>query len=171
MGSVVVIASARRRTLQLLVLGVIFFMLLGGFYVVSLLNKAPSFESRAASLLDGKKIGQIGSGHFNFEIAKNPIERAQGLSGRESLPATDALLFVFDSPGKHCIWMKDMKFNIDILWFDINKKLIYEKRDVSPDTYPKNFCPDTLAKYVVELTAGAAAKNQIKIGDSLDIEL
>jgi uncharacterized membrane protein (UPF0127 family) len=64
-----------------------------------------------------------------------------------------------------------MKFSIDILWFDENKNLVYEKRNVSPETYPESFCPDLPTKYVAEVTAGVAEKNQIKLGDHLDIEL
>ncbi len=116
-------------------------------------------------------VGRIGDGYFNFEVADSPFERQQGLSGRQPLPLSDALLFVFDEPGKHCIWMKDMQFNIDILWFDNQKRLVYEKRYISPDTFPQSFCPDDDTLYVVEMTAGAADNNQIKLGDKLEIAL
>jgi uncharacterized membrane protein (UPF0127 family) len=118
-----------------------------------------------------KNIGRIGEGYFSFEVADSSAERTLGLSGREQLPDTEALLFVFESADKHCFWMKDMKFSIDILWFDENKNLVYEKRNVSPETYPESFCPDLLTKYVAEVAAGIAEKNQIKLGDHLDIEL
>ena len=116
-------------------------------------------------------IGRIGEGYFNFEIADTIDKRQQGLSGKDALADTDAMVFVFNEPGNHCFWMKDMKFSIDMLWFDADKKLVYEKRDVSPDTYPQSFCPDKPAQYVVEVTSGVADKNQIQLGDSLDIEL
>ncbi len=126
-----------------------------------------SYQKKSATA----KIGRIGEGYFNFEIADDARERTQGLSGRDSLADTEALLFVFETTDNHCFWMKDMKFNIDILWFDENKKLVYEKRDVSPASYPKNFCPNMPTKYVAEVTAGVAEKNQIQHGSVLDIEL
>lgn len=137
------------------------------------LATAPTIEQKAEQLLseDKKAIGKIGQGFFNFEFARSIPERELGLSGRSKLAETDSMLFIFDSADKHCIWMKDMKFNIDILWFDDSKKLIYEKRNVSPDTYPEKFCPDKPANFVAEVTAGVAEKNQIKLGDILDVKL
>ncbi|MBA3758466.1 DUF192 domain-containing protein [Candidatus Saccharibacteria bacterium] len=143
-----------------------------GIYVVRTVSERPTIEQQVATQLGNEKIiGRIGSGYFNFELANSPTERNQGLSGRQPLKSTEGMIFAFDEPGQSCFWMKDMKFNLDILWFDENKKLIYEKHDVSPDTYPESFCSDIPAKYVVEVTAGVATKNQIKLGDKLDIEL
>lgn len=116
-------------------------------------------------------LGRIGEGYFNFEVADNIAKRSQGLSGREQLSPTDAMLFVFETEDKQCFWMKDMKFSLDILWFDVNKKLVYEQRNVSPDTYPQSFCSDVPTQYVVEVTAGTADKNQVTIGQILDVEL
>ena len=161
----------RSHTRQLLIIVISLFVLAGGFFVIRNLGQAPPVENKAAEIMSGKKIGRIGEGYFNFEIADTPAERTLGLSGREPLPDTDALLFVFDAADKHCFWMKDMKFNIDILWFDENRRLVYEKHDVPPSTYPESFCPDIPAKYVVEVAAGVAAKNQLSTGSILDIEL
>ena len=151
---------------------IIVFIVAVGIYVVRAISQRPSVEKQITKQLGQEKlIGRIGSGYFNFEVADSPSERNQGLSGRQPLKSTEAMIFAFEEPGQSCFWMKDMKFNLDILWFDETKKLIYEKRDVSPTTYPESFCSDTPAKYVVEVTAGVAAKNQIKIGDVLDVEL
>lgn len=142
------------------------------FVVYSQSSKPNQAETRPAIQQQATtKIGRIGEGYFNFEIADENDERVQGLSGKDPLAETEALLFVFDRNDIHCFWMKDMKFNIDILWFDENKKLVYEKRNVSPDSYPANFCPNVPTKYVVEVGAGVAEKNYIKLGDVLDIEL
>lgn len=132
----------------------------------STVSQPVNYDNQTSVLL-----GRVGEGYFNFELANTNAKRTQGLSGRDPLPVTDAMLFVFDETGQHCFWMKDMKFNIDILWFDANKKLVFEKRNVTPDTYPQNFCSDVPTKYVVEVTAGVAEKNQIKLGTNLDIEL
>ncbi len=116
-------------------------------------------------------LGRIGEGYFNFELADTRFKRTQGLSGRKQLPPTDAMLFVFGTEDEHCFWMKDMQFAIDILWFDANKRLVYEQRNVSPDTYPQSFCSTVPTKYVAEMTAGTADKNQLQIGQALDVEL
>lgn len=164
------IESARNKYILLAIL--IFFLVAGGVSLGYLLSQATPTDERVNNLLAGpKKIGRIDAGSFNFTIADSAAERQRGLSGKSALPPTDAMLFVFEAPAKECMWMKDMKFNIDILWFDENKILTYQQLNVSKDSYPQNFCPDKPAKYVVEMTAGVAEKNQINLGDKLDIEL
>jgi uncharacterized membrane protein (UPF0127 family) len=169
-GSVAAIVLGRKNLYRLIFL-IILLLISGGVFVFSKLLETPSADKRAANILSDKVIGQVGQGYFNFEVADTAAERQVGLSGQNSLPDTDAMLFVFEQPDKHCFWMKDMKFSIDILWFDAEKKLVYEKRGVAPESYPEKFCSDLPTKYVVEVTAGVAAKNQLKLGDKLDIEL
>lgn len=170
MGSVVVIESARNKYILLIIL--VLFLVAGGVSIGYILGQTTSTDDRLHNLLsDPKKIGRIDAGNFNFTLADSAIERERGLSNMSQLPPTEAMLFIFDSPAKECMWMKDMRFNIDILWFDENKNLIYQELNVSKDSYPQKFCPDKPAKYVVEMTAGVAEKNQINIDDKLDIEL
>lgn len=94
---------------------------------------------------------------FNIERADTEASRKKGLSGRDSIGAKDAMLFVFDKPGQRCMWMKDMKFSIDMVWLDASKRIVAIEHNVSPDTYPKNFCHDN-AQYVLEFAAGTAKR-------------
>ena len=87
---------------------------------------------------------------FAVELATTPAQHKRGLSGRSVLNENQAMLFVYDRPNPACFWMKDMHFNLDIFWFDDNKKLIYTKRNLSPQTYPISFCPPKYASYVLE---------------------
>jgi len=64
------------------------------------------------------------------------------------------MLFVFENPGIHGIWMKDMKFPIDIIWLDKDMSVISKELNVSPDTYPQVFYPSREAYYVLEVKAG-----------------
>lgn len=157
-----------RRVLLAGLLGLLIFSI-RLVYVES--TKPPVLPATSRQEVSEGRIGRIGEAYFNFELADTEIKRTQGLSGREPLSDTEAMVFVFDSESRHCFWMKDMKFNLDILWFDSNKKLVFEKRNVAPDTYPQNFCSDVPSRYVVEVTAGVAEKNQIQMGSTLDIEL
>jgi uncharacterized membrane protein (UPF0127 family) len=74
-------------------------------------------------------------------------------SEREDDPG---LLFVFDEPGLHGIWMKDMRFPIDILWLDDAFQVVDVRKNVAPDSYPTVFKPTKPARYVLEVTAGFA---------------
>jgi uncharacterized membrane protein (UPF0127 family) len=118
----------------------------------------------------GFTTGKINGKAFSLEVAKTSEAREKGLSGRSGLKADQGMIFVFDTPDKQCFWMKDMKFPIDILWFDSGKKLVYEIRELSPSTYPESFCSPSSAQYVVELPAGTAARLNANNGTQLELE-
>jgi uncharacterized membrane protein (UPF0127 family) len=62
--------------------------------------------------------------------------------------------------------MKDMRFNLDIIWMNNQKKIIKIKENISPNTYPDEFCADD-AKYVLEFNQGFASKHGLKLGTTL----
>lgn len=108
---------------------------------------------------------------YKLSVADTEEARNKGLSGRKSLANDEGLVFVFDLPGKHCFWMKDMSFPIDIIWLDSAKKVVHIEQHVAPDSYPKTFCPVKDATHVVELAAGEAKKTDIREGAVLDLRL
>ncbi len=109
----------------------------------------------------------IGGAHVNIEIADTDAKRTLGLSGRESLAPDSGLLFVFEKPQLASIWMKDMKFSIDIVWIDENLRVINIKEGATPQSFPETFTSPQNALYVLEIPAGFVEKNKIKIGDSV----
>jgi len=106
---------------------------------------------------------------MEVELSQNLGERELGLSGRQSLASGKGMLFIFPKPGLYVIWMKNMKFPIDIIWLDQNYKVIYIKENARPESYPETFSPPDLAQYVLETNIGFADKYQIKIGDQAEI--
>jgi uncharacterized protein len=92
--------------------------------------------------------------------------RIKGLSDRDSLAPNTGMLFVFEQPDDQCIWMKDMRFSIDIVWLDEMKAIKKIEPNVSPETYPASFCQDG-TKYVMELNSGEAEKLGLQIGQKL----
>lgn len=105
------------------------------------------------------------NGHrFIAELAETDAQREQGLSGRKSLGSDKAMVFLMDQDRQHCFWMKDMNFNIDIVWVDETDKITAIETNVAPNSYPKQFCHN--GKTVVELRANAVAKYSIKVGDT-----
>jgi uncharacterized membrane protein (UPF0127 family) len=100
-------------------------------------------------------------------VADSPAERTKGLSGRDKLPKNRGMLFVFDNDGKHSIWMKDMKFNIDAVWLDKNKYVVDVNKNLMPSSYPKNYSPKKNARYILELPSGQVDARNIAIGTQL----
>ena len=110
----------------------------------------------------------VGNTTIEIEIAETSEQRIKGLSGRKSLPDNRGLLFIYDQPAFYEIWMKDMNFPIDIIWFDSDKKIVSISENVKPESFPEVFLPNDLALYVLEVNAGFSDENRIKIGDKFD---
>jgi uncharacterized membrane protein (UPF0127 family) len=71
--------------------------------------------------LDSKTV-IVGSTAIKVTISDSDSERIKGLSGSKELEQNQGMFFIFDQEDFHGIWMKDMNYPIDIIWFDKNKK-------------------------------------------------
>ena len=100
---------------------------------------------------------ELAGSTFRAEVMDTYSKRLQGLSGRDQLGEREAMLFVFDHDDKHCFWMKDMKFSIDIVWFDKDMNYVDMRDDLGPETYPESFCASAPARYAVELPSSTAS--------------
>lgn len=114
---------------------------------------------------DAKQFVQLNGHAVYIDVADTAVERAQGLSGRESLAEDEGMLFIFPEDGVYSFWMKDMAFAIDILWISRAGEIVDLRANVSPDTFPSTFEPRRVARYVLELPAGAAEEYGARIGD------
>jgi uncharacterized membrane protein (UPF0127 family) len=101
-----------------------------------------------------------------LERLETSQEHLKGLSGRDYLPAGTGMLFAYSASATECMWMKDMRFSIDIVWLDESKFINKIEQNVSPETYPKNFCQDD-TMYVIELNAGDVEQLGLQVGQKL----
>ena len=108
---------------------------------------------------------RINNQTYDIEIVDEPKTRQKGLSDYQELKHNEGMLFVFDKPGEYCFWMKDMDFAIDIIWLDDSRQVVDYKENITPDSYPESFCPDSLSKYVLEVNSGDIQKLEINLGD------
>lgn len=120
-------------------------------------------------LMPGTDVVRIGNSAHRVEVADSEEERVRGLSGRDDLKGVDGMLFVFPEADYHGIWMKDMKFPIDIIWISKDLKVISVDKRVSPDTYPRTFRPSAPAQYVLETKAEYTEAFDISPGDQVQI--
>jgi uncharacterized membrane protein (UPF0127 family) len=104
---------------------------------------------------------------YSLLIADTQTSRTQGLSGMTEFHFDQAMLFVFDEQKERCMWMKDMRFNIDIMWLDSAYKVTGLEHNVTPATFPKSFCHE--GKYVLEFTAGELARTGAKVGETVNL--
>ncbi len=107
---------------------------------------------------------RIGATLVSVSVADTPAERIAGLSGTPALPADTVKLFVFESEGPQPIWMKDMRYPIDIMWVDSAGLVVHTETAVSPDTFPQSFASPVPARYVIEAESGFLAKHNVTVG-------
>ena len=115
---------------------------------------APRTVAAAELLMMGRGADAAGGREatLTVEVADTPSARVRGLSGRAALPANRGLLFDFKRDGRHGIWMKDMRFAIDIIWLDHDARVVDVKRGARPETFPEVYRPKRAARYVLELS-------------------
>ncbi len=112
-----------------------------------------------------QKIIKIGGKNIAVEIADTEASRIKGLSGREGLPSDTGLLFYFDKPQRAGIWMKEMKFAIDIVWVGTDMRIVKIQKNATPSSFPEFFLPAVITPYVIEFNVGFTEKNNISVGD------
>ena len=106
------------------------------------------------------------------EIANDEESQRKGLSGRLGIDENYAMLFVFDHNDHHKMWMKDMKFSVDMIWINDKKRVVYVKHSVKPDAEPyEKYAPPVPAKYVLEVKAGVAKPASATVGSLVKFDL
>jgi hypothetical protein len=103
---------------------------------------------------------------LTVEIVSNATAQEKGLSGRISLPNDEGMLFVFDHEAYWSFWMVDMRFPLDIIWFNSKGQVVWMEPNLPPCT-PSDcpvITPDAQAMYVLEVNAGFVAAHHIVLG-------
>jgi uncharacterized membrane protein (UPF0127 family) len=110
---------------------------------------------------------------LQVEVMVKDEDRAMGLMFRPSLAPDHGMLFLFEVPDFHGIWMKNCKFPIDILWLDEDKRVVHLTEGAPPcagDPCPI-YQPLRKASFVVELNAGQARREKVVVGSKVTFSL
>lgn len=101
------------------------------------------------------------------EIAATDEERMKGLMGRTELPfKTGGMWFVFPEDMSDPFWMKDTAVSLDMIFVGPDMKVVDIKANTVPHSEDKLFSKAPY-RYVLEVGAGFAAKNNILEGDTV----
>lgn len=116
---------------------------------------------------------QVANHKLLVEVVNTDESRAQGLSGRAKLESNQGMLFDFTNSNikQPSFWMKDMKFDIDIIWI-FNGSVIGITPNIPAPTDPSNlpsYGPPGDITHVLEVASGWSAKQKIKIGDKVKL--
>ena len=104
---------------------------------------------------------------LQVQIADTEPRRIRGLMFQDQLPYDQGMIFVFEQSGLHSLWMLNMQFSLDMIWFDQDGKVVHIEKDVPPCktaleiTTCQSIIPDEEAVYVLEVTSGFVDQNNI----------
>jgi len=104
---------------------------------------------------------------LQVQIADSEPRRIRGLMFQDQLPYDQGMIFVFEKPGLYSLWMLNMQFSLDMIWFDQDGKIVHIEKDVPPCKTAleiatcQSVIPDEEAVYVLEVTSGFIDQNNI----------
>jgi len=118
---------------------------------------------------------RLGDDVVTVEIAETTAERQRWLTFRQdTLPLDTAMLIKYDTPDLYEIWMLNVEYNLDLIWFDQDGNAVYIKKNAEPcgnilDQVSCTYKPTSKALYIVAGTAGFADEHGVDIGSKLTL--
>lgn len=108
------------------------------------------------------------------QVAADVESRRLGLADKKNIAPNYGLLFMFAKQDYHGLWMKGMNFPVDIFWIKNNQVVDLEEnilppRNAEADDALPIYKPDAPASMVLEVKAGFAKRNNVKIGDEVKV--
>jgi uncharacterized membrane protein (UPF0127 family) len=95
---------------------------------------------------------------------------------REQLPYNQGMIFVFEEEQVASMWMLNMQFPLDVIWFDKDGNVVHIEKNTPPcksalETMACTFknADEEKAKYVLEVAAGFVDKFNITEKSKLEI--
>jgi hypothetical protein len=96
------------------------------------------------------------------EVVAEGEARARGLMHRKSLAQNAGMLFIFDDPGIHCMWMKNTLIPLSVAFVD-DRGAIVNIEDMEPHSL-ESHCAARPVKYALEVNRGWFAAKGIGPG-------
>ena len=138
-------------------------------------------DSKLESVKFPKGTIKIDNIPLQVQVADTEPRRVRGLMFQDQLPYNQGMIFVFDKAGIYSLWMLNMQFSLDMIWFDHNgnivdnSKVVFIEKNVPPcktalETMAcQSFTPDGEATYILEVTSGFVDKFHITKDSKLSI--
>jgi uncharacterized membrane protein (UPF0127 family) len=111
------------------------------------------------------EIVKVGSHRLKVEVAQTDAEREQGLMFRKQLGRDDGMLFVFDEPAYHAMWMKNTLIPLSVAFIDAQGTIL-NILDMEPQTLDSHMAAGP-ATYAIETNKGWFDGKQVKAGDKV----
>lgn len=132
-----------------------------------LLAASSAVALAAATALAQMPTLQLSAGIYliRAEVASTFDTRATGLMFRESLGASEGMLFVFPEAQVQCMWMKNTLVPLSVAFIDAAGAIV-SISDMQPQTETSH-CAAAPAKYALEMNRGWFAAKGLKAGTKI----
>jgi uncharacterized protein len=108
---------------------------------------------------------KVGGRELKVEVAESEPQREQGLMYRKSLGRNEGMLFLFEEPAYHSMWMKNTLIPLSVAFLDAKGEIL-NILDMEPETLDAHMAAGP-AVYAIETNKGWFAANGIKPGDKV----
>lgn len=110
------------------------------------------------------------------QVAETDSQKTRGLMFQNELPYDQGMIFVFDDEQVVPMWMPNMQFSLDMIWFDKDGNVVHIEKNVPPCKSPIETATCKVengggkkAKYVLEVSSGFVDKFKITENSKLQI--
>lgn len=124
--------------------------------VIAATNAVGETRLRTATL-------KVGAHPLKVEVVQSDDERSRGLMFRQKLGRDDGMLFVFDEPAYHSMWMKNTLIPLSVAFVDAQGTIL-NILDMEPQTLDSHMSAGP-SVYAIETNKGWFAGKKIKAGD------
>lgn len=131
-------------------------VLAAGFLVFAAAQAAADAKLRTTAI-------KVGRHALRVEVVATDAERQKGLMFRKSLGRNDGMLFVFDEPAYHSMWMKNTFIPLSVAFVDAKGEIL-NILDLEPHS-PETRMSAGPASYAIETNRGWFAERGLKAGD------
>lgn len=102
---------------------------------------------------------------LEVQVASSPRERQIGLMYRRHMPDHEGMLFVFETPGVQCFWMKNTLIPLTAAFLADDGRIV-NLADMQP-LDEASHCSREPVRYVLETNQGWFAKKKMEAGQKL----
>ena len=113
---------------------------------------SPLTSMRVAA--QGMPVIELTAGMYRIEaeVAATQENRMFGLMHRKTMAPQKGMLFVFDSPAKHCMWMRNTLLPLAVAFLDDQGRIV-NVEEMQPLT-EDNHCAAKPVRFALEMNAG-----------------
>ena len=126
---------------------------------------APPNRTAVAACGDSRTLGTV-----DVRISDTQPQRYTGLSDTESLGPNEGMLFVHENEGQYAYVMRDMDFDIDIIFIAENGTITTIHHAPAPpegERYSERYSGQ--GKYVLEVNRGWTNETGVSVGDTVEL--